>query len=261
MLSKNQKTTKKDDLPILPPEIIEDILLLNGDVKPINAFGMFWLMKRFLPKKLVDVVGKDYIRLIRNKNEWYDGEDSDEEEWNSGEFVSEPATLVDWAAATGRLRYLKYLTENTDLVGTTHALDSAAFYGHSEIVKYLHHNRTEGCTYIAMDLSAMRGKLDIVEFLHQNRTEGCSILAIDYAATNGHLDIVKFLHEHRDEGCTTKAIDFAAAPGHFEVVKFLLENRTEGCTSDAVMWAICNDHYRVAISIFPPILQMSHKLE
>jgi hypothetical protein len=46
------------------------------------------------------------------------------------------ANLVDWAAASGRLIYLCYLTVNTDEVGTTHAMDSAAYYGNFNIVQY-----------------------------------------------------------------------------------------------------------------------------
>jgi hypothetical protein len=41
----------------------------------------------------------------------------------SHEFAMRPVNLVDWAAASEKFNYLQYLTENTELIGTTHAME------------------------------------------------------------------------------------------------------------------------------------------
>jgi hypothetical protein len=141
------------ELPILPPEIIDEILIYIGRVGLVYSLDRLPIMKHFLPEKFEVIVGQAYCAV-------------------SGDYVDGmPASnLVDWAASTGRLRYLRYLTENTtNHYGTTHAMDSAAFYGHFEVVKYLHFNRTEGCTMGALDCSTSEGHLDIVKFLHEYR--------------------------------------------------------------------------------------------
>jgi hypothetical protein len=198
-------------LPLLPQEVIDDILLRSGDVDLAYSLGSMSIMKQMTPSKYTEAMGINYImgvyNLITDDTEGI-------EELVLKAIESRPVNIVDWAAASGSFRFIKYLSETMKLVGTTDAMDSAAFHG----------------------------DFDIVEFLHNNSKSGCTTNAMDFAARFGHLDIVIFLDENRIEGCTTKAMDYAAANGHFEVLKLLQEHRTEGCTVDALNLATYNDY-------------------
>jgi hypothetical protein len=167
----------KKNVANLPPEIIDMILLQAGDENAVYGLGRFWLMKRFMPATLKDVMGLQIEKFESTEN-------GDIQAYIK-EVLSRPCNLVDWAAITGRLRYLKYLTEITDSVGTANSMNISALKGYFEIIKYLHYNRSEECGSIGMDLAAMGGKYDVVEFLHNNRTEGCTTFAMNLAAMNG----------------------------------------------------------------------------
>jgi hypothetical protein len=216
-------------LPLLPPEIIDIILLYIGRVGLVYALDRLAIMKHFLPNDFEGAKGYGFYEALK---------------FFEGEILVAP-NLIDWTAATGRLRYLRYLTNNTEQMGSIDALESTAFYGHLEAVKYLHFNRNEDCSKIAINAAASKGNFNIVKFLHENRSEGCTKAAMDDAAHYGHLEVVKYLHYNRTEGCSVNAMDYAAESGHFEVVKYLHKNRSEGCTEYAVNGAAFNGHFEV----------------
>ncbi|RKO84304.1 hypothetical protein BDK51DRAFT_46971 [Blyttiomyces helicus] len=171
------------------------------------------------------------------------------------------------------------------------AMDKAAASGRLKIVRFLHENRPEGCTTHAMDEAVKRWAdsakskdgqrfKEVVLFLQENRPEGCTARAMDYASSVGRLDIVKFLHENRHEGCTTRAMDgacwvWATAADSMrkatvrvkaslkeelkrlqDVAFFLYRNRTEGCSGEAMNVACevgCVKLVRFLLPIYPPI--------
>jgi hypothetical protein len=55
-------SAKKRELPLLPPEIIDEILLCVGDVKLVNSLGRFSIMKHFLPKTYEEAMGKGILK-------------------------------------------------------------------------------------------------------------------------------------------------------------------------------------------------------
>jgi hypothetical protein len=206
----NENTGKHNNL---PPEIIDEILLWVGDIRLIYGLGKFSLMSRFMPQKFRKAMGRLYIKNLKHLSETYDSK-----------MRARDANLIDWAAASGRLRYLKYLTENTNLVGTSDSMDAAATYGHFGVVKYLHQTRNEGCTKNAMDCAAWDGYFEIIQFLHVNRAEGCTALAMDFAAGLGNFELVKFLHENRKEGCTLDGVSWAFDKGYLRIAAFMREH-------------------------------------
>ena len=211
-----------------PPEIVDIIIIYIGRADLAYALDKLSLMKYFLPNDFCEAMGPNETCL----NEKF-----------GVDFNSCP-NLIDWTAATGRLRYLRYLTENTESFGTKNAMDSASFYGLLNVEKYLHFSRFEGCTTRAMDIAALRGNLDILKFLHENRSEGCTTDAMDNAAAHGHLEIIRFLDEHRTEGCTAYAMEDAAANGHFEAVEYLHNHRSEGYEGCEVVHKTTTEHLK-----------------
>ena len=211
---------------VLPPEVLDIIFVFTGRADLAYRFGRLTIMRHFQPETYEMVIGKDYFEYTFASV------------FGAGNDAEPPAVnLVDWAASSGRLGYLRYLTEKTKEIGTSYAMDSAAYYGHLDVVKFMHKNRSEGCTGDAMNDAARNGHLEVVKYLHSNRDEGCTAFAMTFAAKNGHLDVVKFLHENRNEGCTEDALRYAAKNGHVDIVKFLYERRSEGDISFALLAA------------------------
>ena len=58
-----KRNAKLKELPILPPEIIDMILLWKGDVKLVNGLGRFSLMKKFLPATFWDVIEVSFRKI------------------------------------------------------------------------------------------------------------------------------------------------------------------------------------------------------
>ena len=127
-----RNAAKKNDSPVLPPEIVDEILLWTGDAKLVYALGKFWLMKKLKPATFWDIVQVPFRMM------WPELMNDGEMEAYIENLKSKPANLADWAAISGRLRYLKYLTENTDYVGTIDGMNYSARWGHLEVVQFLH---------------------------------------------------------------------------------------------------------------------------
>jgi hypothetical protein len=134
----------------LPAEIVDDILLRTGDIEVINYFNRFSIIKDLAPKTYKESVGEKFYRYMEGLIKISNVND-DVKKAKLKESASKPVNLVDWAAGTGRLEYLKYLIENTKLVGSTDAMDLAAMNGHFEVVKFLHNTVMVRCTTLAMD--------------------------------------------------------------------------------------------------------------
>lgn len=152
------------------------------------------------------------------------------------------SSLVDAAAANGRLSMLEWLRDNRphDFPAASKAMDNASSNGHLEVVKWLHEHRYKGCTTDAMDLAAVNGHLKVVKWLHENRTEGCTSKAMSLASKSGRLDVVRWLYENRNEGCYPNTMMNAAIEGHFCIVQFLYVHRIGGSAIDAMLSAKAN---------------------
>jgi Ankyrin repeats (many copies) len=258
-LTVSNKATKQR----LPWEIIDEILVLVGNVKLAVVLERFSIVKKIDKKADFNWAIKNgrikYLKFLNEKGLSTGGYGSFAFslfciEQNGFEVVKychenigsilDCSYIVLYVAEKDDIDLVKYLS----FVGftfTTHSMDRAACHGYFEILKWLHANRQEGCTTDAMDHAAAHGHLEVVQWLHDNRDEGCTTSAMDYAAAYGHLEVVQWLHDNRQEGCTTDAMDHAAAHGHLEVLQWLHDNRNEGRTTRAMDRAATYGHLEI----------------
>ncbi|EFA74949.1 hypothetical protein PPL_11983 [Heterostelium album PN500] len=67
-------------------------------------------------------------------------------------------------------------------------MDRAAASGSMKVLKWLHENTTFKCTTNTIDLAVHKNRLDIVKWLHENRSEGCTVEAMNKAVNKGNLE-------------------------------------------------------------------------
>ncbi|EFA74946.1 hypothetical protein PPL_11980 [Heterostelium album PN500] len=249
---------KKDDCEVYKRECCQDMLVHNNVLNRAAHRGNLEVIRWLLANRSEDldqstmlsyaVMGKqiDVIRYL--VAEHGEPKDKNNEEYINDALYSEDAfdmfkllydlgcacseDIMDRAAASGSMKVLKWLHENTTFKCTTNAIDNAAYKNRLDIVKWLHENRSEGCTVEAMNKAVDKGNLELVQWLHDNRTEGCSDEAWRSAIQNGDLSMVKWLHENRTERYSAANImDEIALAGQSEILEWFEQNTSERCSN------------------------------
>ena len=155
-------------LPLLPPEIISNILVY------IDNF--------LLACKLGDtyVTNKLYNPEKDRRCTWY------------------------VAITRGHLEIVKWLYINKKISCCDELIIIAVIYNQFKIVKWLIIQKK--CSITAMDYAVRYGKMTMVKWLHYNRKERLTNDAMVYAAEKGSIEIVKWLSDNRLKSYNTYAI-------------------------------------------------------
>jgi hypothetical protein len=260
--------------PVLPWEIIDEILVCVGNVDLVLDLGRFSILnkiKKNLDSNWAIANGRlQYLKYLYAKGLWVSYQQTMpsllkcaalnylkvlkyyHENIQSIKLVTD---LFGVASECGHLSLVKYLNSIGCILDSVATISNTTKNGHLEVIKWLHANNFKEFSVRAIDYAALNGHLEIIEFLHSNRKEGCTTDAMNFAACNGHLHVIIWLHLNRKEGCTTNAMDLAAKYGHLEVIKWLHSNRKEGCTARAMDNAAENGHFEIVMQLKTDILK------
>lgn len=82
--------------------------------------------------------------------------------------VTAPFNVMNYAAANGKLKIMKWLYENTTEILTLNTMNKAALNGHFEVVEWLYDNMIEWHDSKTLKCAVESGNLEVLKFLFQN---------------------------------------------------------------------------------------------
>lgn len=220
--------------PVVPWEIIDEIIILTRNTFIAIKLGRFAILSRMIGKRpsswAIENGQVKYLKYL----------------YCCGQVDLDKVFRVSVKVAVLRnhINILEFCHSNLGGICDWNLLDYAASVGNLDVIKYLHSINSHS-THKAMDKASENGHLTVLKWLHCNRLEGCSTEAMDSAALNGHVDVLRWLQANRDEGCSTKAMYCAVLYGHLDVVKFLFEIGIDEVSRDSIRLARRNGQMEV----------------